>query len=48
MDCHHLTQYALLSMSDVDIEDVRLGQLLALLVGVTVVLLGRILCLPFL
>lgn len=43
MDCHHLTQYALLSMSEVDMEEVRLGQLLTLLVGLTITVLGRVL-----
>jgi hypothetical protein len=48
MDCHHLMQYAILSMPDVDPEDVRLGQLLTLLGGMTVVLLGWLLCFLFL
>ena len=42
MDCQHqLTQYALLAMSDVDMDDVRFGQLLTLLVGLSIVVLVR-------
>jgi hypothetical protein len=42
MDCQHqMTQYALLSMSDVDMNDVRFGQLLTLLVGLSIVVLVR-------
>jgi hypothetical protein len=42
MDCQHqMIQYALVSMSNIDIEDVRFGQLLTLLVGLSVVLLVR-------
>jgi hypothetical protein len=47
MDCHHLMQYALLSVSEVDIEDVRLGQLLTLLVGLTLVVIVRVFLLLF-
>lgn len=42
MDCPLLTQHALLLMSDVDMEDVRLGQLLTWLTGLTLLLLGRV------
>jgi hypothetical protein len=40
MSCNHLMQYALLSMSDVDMEEVRLGQMMALLAALTVTVLG--------
>jgi hypothetical protein len=44
MECYLLTtEHALLSMSEVDMDDVRLGQLLVLSVGLSVLLLGRLL-----
>ena len=44
MECYLLTtEHALSSMSEVDMDDVRLGQLLVLSVGLSAVLLGRLL-----
>ena len=36
---HQMTQYALVSMSGLDMEDVWFGQFLTLLVGVSIVVL---------
>jgi hypothetical protein len=47
MECYHLMQYRLLLDSEVDMDDVVLGQLLTLVTGLTVVLLGRVLYLVF-
>jgi len=42
MDCQHqVTQFALVSMSDIDMRDVRLGQLLTLLAGLSIAALVR-------
>ena len=43
MECYLLTTEHALSMSEVDMDDVRLGQLLVLSVGLSVLLLGRLL-----
>lgn len=46
MDCQHqVTQFALVSMPDIDMRDVRLGQLLTLLAGLSIVVLVRGICL---
>lgn len=42
MDCQHqVTQYALVSMSNIEMEDVWFGQLITLLVGLSIVGLVR-------
>jgi hypothetical protein len=44
MECGFLaTEYALLSLSEIDMDDVRYGQLLVLSVGLATVILGRLL-----
>jgi hypothetical protein len=45
MDCCVLTTYALLSMPDIDRDDLIFGQLLTLSMGLSLVLLARLLAL---